>query len=213
MTLFNDLKIRALIIILLLINAASYAATPQENDRANKKTQQKFATWIPKGSAVLVLQEGDFKSKIAKGALMIVEDAEGARKLMVFIEDANHQMQLTGQSDVAVLCKTCGGVMGDPFEDISFGKNKFTIMHYGGSNWRWSINTTFAWSNIDKQWQLIEQEESSFIASNPENMRTCTFKPPKDFGKISLEQYRDQYELVNKKSRKKCEDSVHLSVD
>lgn len=213
MKLGNVLKTRAFIFVLLLISVASYSATPQEIDQANKKTQQKFAAWIPKGHEVLVLQEGDFKSKIGKGALMILEDKHGARKLLVFIEDANHQMQLTGQSNEVVLCNTCGGVMGDPFQDIAFGKNKFTVMHYGGSNWRWSINTTFAWSNIDKQWQLIEQEESSFIATNPENMRTCSFKPPKDFGKISLEQYNDQYEIVNKKSRKKCEDSVHLSVD
>lgn len=50
---------------------------------------------------------------------------------------------LADQTDRAVLCKSCGGMYGDPFQGLTIEKGTLSIAHYGGSNWRWRINSKF----------------------------------------------------------------------
>lgn len=111
------------------------------------------------------------------------------RTLMVVVRDAKNALRVAARSDRAVYCAACGGMMGDPFEGIAAEKGKFTVSHYGGSGWRWANESTFAWSRRDEAWQLVRVEEVSFHASEPEKEERAVFTPPKDFGKIDLEDF------------------------
>ena len=85
-----------------------------------------------------------------------------------------------------VMCSQCGGVFGDPFEGVTAARNTFTIMFYGGSNWRWAYSYKFNYSRVDKTWQLVRAEETEYHTSDPDKMKTRAFTPPKDFGKIDV---------------------------
>ncbi len=51
-------------------------------------------------------------------------------------------------NDRAVQCKTCGGVMGDPLQDMVIDTHgRLVVSYYGGSSWRWGATHTFAWKN------------------------------------------------------------------
>ena len=76
--------------------------------------------------------------------------------------------------------------MGDPFQGVEVEPKTFTVTHYGGSAWRWSVDYKFAYSRKDDTWQLVKVEESSFHASAPDKGENKTHTPPKDFGKIDF---------------------------
>ena len=76
--------------------------------------------------------------------------------------------------------------MGDPFVGIEASAGTFTVMHYGGSSWRWSSNVRFNYSRKDKAWQLVRVETSSFHTADPDKEKVEVATPPKDFGKIDF---------------------------
>ena len=51
--------------------------------------------------------------------------------------------QLAAQSRQALLCKSCGGAYGDPYAGTEIVKGVLLVHHYGGSSWRWTIDSKF----------------------------------------------------------------------
>ncbi len=76
--------------------------------------------------------------------------------------------------------------MGDPFQGIEAGPKTFTVSHYGGSAWRWSIAYKFNYSRKDNTWQLVKVEEGRYHTSDPDAGKSKTYTPPKSFGKIDI---------------------------
>lgn len=111
---------------------------------------------------------------------------ENQRLLLILIRQADGRIKEAKRNTKIVYCSTCGGMMGDPFEGIEVGLKTFTVSHYGGSAWRWSTNYQFNYSRKDNTWQLVKVEESHFHASEPEQMETKIYTPPKNFGKIDI---------------------------
>jgi hypothetical protein len=78
-------------------------------------------------------------------------------------------------------------MMGDPFAGVTVAKNTFTVNHYGGSAWRWSADYKFNYSRIDKTWQLVRIEKTSFHASDPKKtLNRKVMTPLKHFGKVDI---------------------------
>ncbi|MFZ6643743.1 hypothetical protein ACO0LL_28725 [Undibacterium sp. TC4M20W] len=115
------------------------------------------------------------------------EDMEqGQRPLHIAIRQADGKLKLVKTNEKIVLCSTCGGMMGDPFADLTASKKSFTVSHYGGSAWRWANEYQFNYSRKDDSWQLVKVSESSFHASDPEKAKEKIYTPPKHFGKIDI---------------------------
>ena len=125
---------------------------------------------------------------------------ERPRPLLIVVRSADGTLELAARNDRAIFCRDCGGMMGDPFQGLDASPGRFTIRHYGGSAWRWSDETTFAWSRRDRSWQLVEVKTESFHASDPDNGESETLTPPKDFGKIDFREFDpDNYRGVGPK--------------
>ena len=108
---------------------------------------------------------------------------------MLFFAEGN-SYTVSDESDTVVYCKMCGGVFGDPYDSVSIEKQKIIINNYGGGAWRWTANYTFAYSRIDKEWQLVKIVNSSYHTSDPNKTKTKTkVRLPKDFGKIGLAKF------------------------
>lgn len=59
-------------------------------------------------------------------------DPEAPRPLLIPVRDADGKVRLAKRSAKTVACRTCGGVLGDPFESVHVEKGRFTVEHYGG---------------------------------------------------------------------------------
>jgi hypothetical protein len=168
------------VILAALVMAASLDEVPRD-----------VAPFVEKNTTVLAVERGDLNRDGREDAVLVLdpEPADQLRPLLLLVRDAKGALQLAKRSDKAVLCRDCGGIMGDPFQSVAVEKGRFTIEHYGGSSRRWSSSTTFAWSRRDQSWQLVKVESSSFHASDPETAETTVHTPPKDFGLIDVEEF------------------------
>jgi hypothetical protein len=80
-------------------------------------------------------------------------------------------------------------MMGDCLQTVSASKKTIVIDTYGGSAWRWGAKATLRYSRRDATWQLVRVDDLSFHASDPEHVEKHSYKPPRDFGKIDIEEF------------------------
>ena len=111
---------------------------------------------------------------------------EGQRPLLVLVRRADGSLKAAKRNDKVVYCSSCGGVMGDPFQGVEAGTKTFTVSHYGGSSWRWSVDYRFNYSRRDDTWQLVKVDEKNFHAMSSDVEERKVSTPPKDFGKIDI---------------------------
>lgn len=146
--------------------------------------------FVPHGAQVVAHEAGDLNGDGRPDALLVTEapgdDGDGPRRLTLLVRGPNGTLQVAQHSDRVVLCRACGGALGDPFAGLTLQRHGFTVAHHGGSAWRWSTSARFAYSRIDRAWQLVAVEERSFHAAEPEKAQVQRHRPPKDFGKIDL---------------------------
>jgi len=149
--------------------------------------------FIPAGHEAIAVERGDLNRDGREDYILAIEQTDGdkdaPREVRILTRRADGSLILAKRGPAAILCKDCGGMMGDPFMGITVKSGRFTIEHYGGSASRWTESFTFAWSRRDRTWQLVRVETSSFHATDPENEEKSVYKPPKDFGKIDLEDF------------------------
>jgi len=115
-----------------------------------------------------------------------IEDNPVDRPLLIYLGNSDNKYHLTERNNKAVLCYSCGGMWGDPYEGLAIKNGYFTIEHYGGSAWRWSRYITFKYSEKDSKWYLHKDGGDSYHANDPENVETKV-KTVDDFGIIEFE--------------------------
>ncbi len=138
---------------------------------------------LPSGYTVLAIGEGDLNRDPYPDILVVLkhrsEDKgaeEAPRPVLVFINQRNRGYRLAARGDSAVMCKGCGGAMGDPFTGIAIKRGYFTLEHYGGSSWRWTHFITFKYNRARKNWFLHKEGGDSFHIGNPKKVTTSFTK-------------------------------------
>lgn len=155
--------------------------------------------YIPKGYTVLNVTSGDLNLDAYPDLAVILKktgeektsDVNGhpeKRPLLLFTGMPGKQYRLAARSDNAVYCVSCGGIMGDPFNDLVIKKGYFTVEHYGGSAQRWTRFITFKYSAADKNWYLHKDGHEHFSALDPEKGETKVYTV-KHFGKVPFDQF------------------------
>ena len=154
----------------------------------------------PRGSCAIAIAKGDLDRDGRSDLLLILERPDSlpsepdlpnrTRTLLVLVSQPGGELREAARSDRAVLCSTCGGSFGDPFEGVEIVRpGEFTVQHHGGSSWRWRADFTFRYSRRDRAWQLVRVSELSYHASDPERMTRRISRPPKHFGRIDLQEF------------------------
>ncbi len=166
------------------------------------KIPAEVAPFVEKDTKAIALEAADLDGDGTQDFVLVLEhtqskseDEEGPRSLLVLTRGADKKLTLAKRNDHGVVyCRTCGGVFGDPFEGVETGLKTFTVNMYGGSSWRWAANYKFNYSRIDKTWQLVRAEDISYHTSDPDKVKTKIYTPPKDFGKIDINDFNpDDY--------------------
>jgi len=117
------------------------------------------------------------------------QEANSLDRILKIAIFKNNKFEIVKQNNKIIYCSTCGGAFGDPFESLEAKKNSFTVKHYGGSNDRWFNEYRFNYSRIDNTWQLVMVKEGSFNTSSPHKIKQKIYIPPKDFGKIDIQDF------------------------
>jgi hypothetical protein len=146
---------------------------------------------LPAGQQVVSWEVADLNRDGRPDAIMVSEakaasEDDGPRLLQVLLRQPDGKLKVVVRNEHAVMCRQCGGVFGDPFEGIQTQAGGFTLLHYGGSNWRWRADFRFAWSRRDQTWQLVAVDSLSYHTSDPDQQKQQHARPPRDFGLINL---------------------------
>ncbi|MCY7346241.1 MAG: hypothetical protein LH614_08490 [Pyrinomonadaceae bacterium] len=126
---------------------------------------------------------------VTERAKIAGEESPGdERSLFILVRGANGKLNIAGQNETIVYCRSCGGAMGDPFAGVEVRRMSFTVNNYGGSNLRWSESYQFDYSRRDKTWQLVRAVSESFNALEPKKVKT-KIRTPRNFGRFDLSDF------------------------
>jgi len=67
-----------------------------------------------------------------------------------------------------VMCRHCGGVMGDPYDGLILKPGEIHLNFYGGSGFKWSVTLFFRYDALKNNWLLEEENLWSFDAMLPD---------------------------------------------
>jgi hypothetical protein len=155
-----------LVVVVLCMLIAKLSFSQNEVLVKLPKTGKNIRSFIPKGWIVIKEVRGDFNKDGIKDAAVVTVDSIGEKitldsnRSVIILQGNQNGFQLSAYSAKAVLCISCGGIFGDPFEGIEFKDDKLIIYHYGGSAWRWSVTDKFRFKN--NQWSLIGETKNSY---------------------------------------------------
>jgi len=202
---------RTIGMILVCLCVASLMVAGQE---PKVKIPAEVAPFVEKGTEAIALEKGDLNGDGREDFILVLEkqnptmDKDGfpsdQRPLLILLRGADGKLALTKRNERIVMCSQCGGVFGDPFEGVIVGRNTFSVEHYGGSSDRWKYSYKFNYSRIDKTWQLVRVQEVNYHTSDPENLKTKIYTPPRDFGKIDIADF-DPENYLRKAANRKTE--------
>jgi hypothetical protein len=124
-------KVISLVILFLFASGALFG---------QNKTIQNF---IPAGYVLLDSASGDLNRDSYRDLVLVLkknreEDSVDVPRPLLLLLGSAAGYSLAGRNDNVVLCYSCGGVFGDPYQGITIKNGYFSIEHYGGSNWRWT---------------------------------------------------------------------------
>ena len=186
--------------------------------------------FIPAGYDTIMTVEGDLnKDNIADRVLVLrslVEDNEELLKsdddtlparIVVILFKTMDGYEVKGLSDKLILCKQCGGVMGDPFANAVIKRNVLTISHYGGSSYRWEYDHKFRYQ--DNDFYLIGKRSIGYSAlENCEKLDAMAGTTLEDINYLTGDYIEKKVSehgcklLINKKGKKKTEPLIPLSA-
>lgn len=154
--------------------AAGFEAVAPENYNLEKSIKLKD---FPERHALVFLEDEKHKNYSGEGYRLfyIVEFVEEAEK------DSGSWNILLNSKELT-LCYYCGGVFGDPLENLEFVDEVLYIYHYGGSSLRWSkvitlkeIRNQYFITNYTRSTSNIHtNEESSTHDDLVKKIRTIT---------------------------------------
>ena len=162
------------LVLLLLIMVYSSAGIAQV-------LPKRFNRFIEPGSELLDFELGDLNLDGKEDLLLAVKinnedsisnalDSIPARQLFIFIQQNDGTYKQRGFNDKLILCLDCGGLFGDPFAGLQIlDGDKFTVFHYGGSNWRWTHDYHFKFEQQNDDWFLEFETETSFNTLKPDS--------------------------------------------
>ncbi len=125
----------------------------QQPTVVNKNNIEDF---VPEGYVLHKKFEGMLNEDDKKDAILVVTQKEmdnsADRPIILLISNETGNYEQVARNDKAVLCAGCGGMLGDPFQQVVIKDGYFTIEHFGGSADRWARYSTFKYDTAKKDW-------------------------------------------------------------
>jgi hypothetical protein len=159
--------------------------------------QEEWSRFVPPGWEKLVYKTADLDGEGGEDAILLLkkrdEDSMMAdstpRPLLILLRDQAGTLRESLRAETAVMCRTCGGVWGDPFSELDVFPRGFTLHFYGGSNWRWAKSFRFVYEPKLENWILAEEKQLSFHTSDIEGTQKEIAISGEELGYTPLDEF------------------------
>lgn len=156
--------------------------------------------FVGKDYEVLDYITGDLNADKKPDAILLLKPAgedsafgeELARPFLLLIRQSNGQLKQVVRNDNVVMCRHCGGVFGDPYQDATIHNKGFSISFYGGSSWRWAYHYEFVYRPAKNNWFLVLESHSSFNSGDPEMTMKNTDIKEGELGEIPIAKFSSE---------------------
>ena len=158
-----------------------------------KQLPAEAVPFIPNGYEMLDYVKGDLNGDKKEDAILILKKAgesdDDARPFLILTRQNNGKLIPEKRNDSLVMCRECGGIFGDPYENTEISNNAFTINFYGGSSWRWGYNYRFEYKPAKKNWYLVNEKQLSYHNTEPEVNEKRVSIDEAELGEIAIDNY------------------------
>jgi hypothetical protein len=139
---------------------------------------------IPKGYIMKAFVQGNLNGDEVEDVLLIAENPANKalpRQVLVLEGQKDATLKVADLGAKAALCASCGGMMGDPFQDAVILKdNTFQLNFFGGSREKWVRSVDFQYDMNSKKWLLVRDEHNAYDNGNADKpihtLKTATDK-------------------------------------
>lgn len=199
MSKLKTLLLALIIHSLLACGQSNSDLTAQVSTQSTNSDLKDLEEFIPNGYTILDSSSGNLnldeypdlililKKEGEEKTSDVINDPE-ERPLLILTGKANGNYKLSASSKTCVYCIDCGGVLGDPYQEITINNGTFSVHHYGGSAWRWTRIITFKYSPKDNYWFFYSDKGENFHATEPEKIESYIITE-KDLRKLRLEEF------------------------
>lgn len=155
---------------------------------------KKIKEFIPEGYQIYDTASGDFNADGFRDYIIVLKstnesaNSSGERPLILLAGAPKGKFELVARNDHVVLCATCGGVFGDPYQKVSMNGAFLTVEHSIGGNWQWSRTITFKYNTETKEIVLHEDITRSY-QSYAQNKQKSIASNKGDFGNLPFTAY------------------------
>ena len=180
-------------------------------------------SFVPPGYDTLATASGDLNNDKLEDIAIVLKSLaessdsmfdEGPNRILVIVFKRSSGYQVVAKNDSVILCRTCGGIYGDPFAEMEIKRNVLTIIHFGGSNWKWELTHRFRYQQND--FYLIGEKDYNYWGKYCKSLEDWAGTDLKDINYLT-----GQYEekkiteeckvLVNKKGKRPVQPLKKLS--
>ena len=166
------------------------ASTPTPSP-ASPQRDAEPSLLLPAGVVLDLAARGDLDADGDDDALLVYAPAstndDASRTLLVLLRGADGRLRISATGPKAILCRRCGGMMGDPLQAIRIGRGEFTLRFEGGSRELWSSEFRFEAARAAGAWRLVGIAFGGFDRSDGKSAEQR--QGPADFGDVPLETF------------------------
>lgn len=169
------------------------ASTPTPSPAPLQRDAELFPL-LPAGVVLDLAARGDLDGDGDDDALLVYAPApandNASRTLQVLLRGADGRLRVSATGPKAILCRRCGGMMGDPLQAIRIGRGEFTLRFEGGSRELWSSEFRFEAARASGDWRLAG---IAFVGFDRIDGKSAEQQQgPADFGDVPLETFDPQ---------------------
>ena len=138
--------------------------------------EAEMSVFLPAGATLRLSARGDIDADGDEDTLVVYASASATddtpRTLLLLLRDVGGALRKSVENPNAILCRKCGGMMGDPLRQVRANSGELTLRFEGGSRELWSSEFRFIYARDRGIWKPAEIIFNDFDRADGKARRT-----------------------------------------